>query len=390
MKNKKITIAGVPFSDNLGDYAIYYSLMNMLENNNKDITPLDLAGRRDFHKKKITSGFSLKQKIISSQNAVLNWFFTFGNAVYVSMRKNNENNVIIKSSDYVLIGGGNLLSDNYGNFPIKLWFLYRLIKKHNVNYSIVSVGVGNNWSWLAKLIFTKITRDAEKVSVRDTNSKMLLEKFTGRKDIEIICDPAIMMSSILQQYNKKSKQGTIGINVVDWGSLFFSSDLNTKEKYLNFNYNDFYKCIALYYISLGYNVAFFTNGADEDNKYLVELKKYLKEFDNKNVSFHIIEDFTSLVDTITSCEKIISSRLHSIIIASSYSIPTVGLVWDNKVRSFYNVLSCGDNYIELDELVTADSDGLLIKIDSMFPTNTVLSQRINMLKIELEKFISNY
>lgn len=45
-----------------------------------------------------------------------------------------------------------------------------------------------------------------------------------------------------------------------------------------------------------------------------------------------------LVDVIATCEYIISFRLHSLILAAAYDIPSIGLVWDSKVTSFFETI----------------------------------------------------
>ncbi|HFI0063786.1 TPA: hypothetical protein ACGORR_002024, partial [Streptococcus suis] len=70
-----------------------------------------------------------------------------------------------------------------------------------------------------------------------------------------------------------------------------------------------------------------------------------------------------LVQTISKFNRIISFRLHSHIISRALSIPSIALIWDNKVEEFFDFIGMKGNCFnfELDESI----DEITHKIDSI-------------------------
>ena len=86
----------------------------------------------------------------------------------------------------------------------------------------------------------------------------------------------------------------------------------------------------------GYKWKLFTNGNINDYN---AARKILTELGlSDNIDAYLFERPTrpaELIQHITSFRYIISFRLHSLIIASSFGIPSAGIVWDNKIIEFY-------------------------------------------------------
>lgn len=61
----------------------------------------------------------------------------------------------------------------------------------------------------------------------------------------------------------------------------------------------------------------------------------LKSNDFKNRGLLIPKTSQQLAETVASFDSIISCRLHSHIIAASFNIPSVAIVWDRKLRQFF-------------------------------------------------------
>lgn len=91
----------------------------------------------------------------------------------------------------------------------------------------------------------------------------------------------------------------------------------------------------------GKNVRIFTNGDEEDYKFASQFAKILPtEVAFERRPTRPIE----LVSIIASYDAVVSFRLHSLIVAASYNIPTIGFVWDEKVREFFEIIN-RDEYV---------------------------------------------
>src|SRR5690606_34600764 len=90
----------------------------------------------------------------------------------------------------VVIGGGNLLMDNFLNFPLLILRIVQRCERHNVPVKLFSVGAGKGYSWLGRQIMARIVQSdrVECVVCRDGNTYSLIkeigEEESGHK---IIC-----------------------------------------------------------------------------------------------------------------------------------------------------------------------------------------------------------
>jgi polysaccharide pyruvyl transferase WcaK-like protein len=97
---------------------------------------------------------------------------------------------------------------------------------------------------------------------------------------------------------------------------------------------------------LGYEVKLFTNGAISDQKFIEQLKEYMKlgkSFD-KMVEPRP-EKAKDLINLISSYDVVLGTRLHSNIISYSLEIPTVSIVWNNKQLMFSKINGIEDYFI---------------------------------------------
>ncbi|BBL29639.1 polysaccharide pyruvyl transferase family protein [Pantoea ananatis] len=390
MKVKKYLVVGVPYSDNLGDYAIYDAIQKNLNKKGGEVSTIDISGRRCFAERSLSSRVKMKQRLLAVNNNTARWFFTLTNAMIVSLKSVAFNARMISQSEFIIIGGGNIFSDNYGNFPVKLFFIYFLIKTLKKPYSVLSVGVGGNWSFLAKCIFKEIINKADEVSVRDHRSKALLKEYSIRRNIDVVPDPAVTLGQFYSNTSTEEKGVDVGINVIDWTRIFFSSDLNVKG--LQLNYFDIYLHLAIRYLKNQQKVTFYTNGANEDNCYLQRLSEHIFAYDPKlwsQLNFVFVSDYSQLINVISGFTKVVSSRLHSIIIASSFLIPSVGLAWDGKVSSFYHMLNFSKGAIQLDHLNGRSGEEIANLIEDSFIDKQTLREKIDAMGETFANYIKS-
>ena len=88
-------------------------------------------------------------------------------------------------------------------------------------------------------------------------------------------------------------------------------------------------------LSPHFPLTLFTNGAVEDEAFLNHLSRAIK-IQTGQTPARLPRPTTPrmLVENITQCRAVVAYRLHALITAFSLDIPSVGLVWDSKVRSF--------------------------------------------------------
>ncbi len=87
-------------------------------------------------------------------------------------------------------------------------------------------------------------------------------------------------------------------------------------------------------IRKGFHAAIFTNGSPEDIAYLQKLRPRLAAVGGDAVSFPVQRTPSELCAIISSLDVLVAYRMHAVIAAYSYGVPSVGLAWDRKLRSF--------------------------------------------------------
>jgi polysaccharide pyruvyl transferase WcaK-like protein len=144
------------------------------------------------------------------------------------------------------------------------------------------------------------------------------------RNIKLVPDVAIMAYRYynFKNYNRDSR--TIGINVI--APIFYIENSNDSVTDKNFNRQ---MIEIIEELNKEYKIVLFTNGDMSDQKYLYKL---IDELRNLDISY---EDRPTngfeLIKMVYKYSLVIGFRLHSLITAYSFNIPTIGIAWDRKV-----------------------------------------------------------
>lgn len=332
---KKILICAVPFSDNLGDGVIAASLAHIagLKYPDAKVEFLDIAGRHGFGEQNLRGGsaFGVFQKLPSLVRSAVLFAYCLKNYL---LKWRAHWRAAISDADLVLIGGGQLFSDVALNFPLKLYFLSRLLRGKKV--AVVSVGVTAKWSFWGKVLMGKFLKNAAPVffATRDADSaKNLHDVFrVPRPAIEVVPDPALVCASAFSEALAPAKKWDVGICVSSLDALVMNSEYGGAST--GGGSAEFFSRLADALRAEGARIVYFTNGASEDNRVL---EKISAQPATEGVSFLVPQRPGDLVELISACSCIAAHRLHANIVAYSLNIPSVGMNWDKKVESFFQL-----------------------------------------------------
>lgn len=201
-RQKKVVICGVSGSDNLGDTVIAECIAEFVKQElGQDPIICDISYREGLvsnvlNGKKINT-FKRLPKFFR-QCFVLILFslkFIFKGRKYLLKK--------LKGADFVIVGGGHLISDVDLNFPLKLFFLTTIAEELNLPILIVSVGVGSTWSKLGIALASRLvnSKNVKAIAVRDPLSKQNLVKYFGKGGSTILQDPAMLLSRFFPRGN---------------------------------------------------------------------------------------------------------------------------------------------------------------------------------------------
>lgn len=353
---KHVVICAVPYSDNLGDAVIAETLGFLIRQALPDcrISYLDIAGRTQLGESSLKKG-----RLMRIFSSLPGWARVPALTLAIGMKYRRQWRARWKQqladADVVVIGGGQLLCDVDLNFPLKLYLLAQCLGK-KAEVALVSVGVAGNWSGAGKYLLSRFFKQAAPrfISVRDENSRRNIVRVAGDtcSDVTIIPDPAIL-SSALYADKGLEKRWDVGICVSDVEALHYNADLVSVSEQGR-GIGMFAELVTRLRQS-GQRVVLFTNGAAEDNIAAAAVRSRLGVDD---VDFILPRSPAELVSVIAGCRSMVGHRMHANIIAFSFGVPSVGIVWDTKVASFFKLSGRGDFAMRQ----TASADDLIERL----------------------------
>lgn len=342
MNKRRIAIAAEIFSTNLGDGVIYESLRYLINriDRNIEILPLDISGRITWY---LTDPYaSYRLKLIALGKIKTAWLYAQLNLLRLRLaHKRRIDQVwsrILSQVDTVIIGGGQLLMDNYLDFPYKLNRLATLAKNKNIPVHLSSIGVGKNWSAEAKHLVSPLINQAVTITVRDTPSLKNLQKIFPNSKTTVTSDPAIWAAQVYKTGHNSQPLPRIGLGVINLVDIksHLPKSLPVSEKDLI----DFWLQTIRIMIKNKLTPQIFTNGNLEDARLARVLYKIVSRdlAAACTLSKQPINPF-ELVHQIKDYQAIVAYRLHASLIAMSCNIPSIGLVWDDKITALYQMIN---------------------------------------------------
>lgn len=335
----KVGIVGNYGHNNNGDEAILAGMLNQLKSidENCDITifsntPSDTIDRYNLKTQKFK---------YNKGNTLLSIIYTIGK-VYKNL----------KDLDLVIIGGGQLLMDLYRRGPM-LYAMYSILGKLAGKTIIYhAVGAGPISTKIGKFFIGLGLKNATSISVRDIQSKELLEKKYGIGDKVILAaDPAFSLEK--RHDNKGDTNKTIGFTTLPYfnGVYWPGEDMDKYNSYIGV----LQEIIQMLLDQTDYNIILFSTAYPADTKSSTDLYNRINS-KNKDRLINRIDNLhpNQLLETINECDLIIGTRLHSLILAVVGEKPIIGIEYQAKVRNFMERVGLQDNCFNIDVMEAED------------------------------------
>jgi polysaccharide pyruvyl transferase WcaK-like protein len=381
----KICIFGETYSENLGDGVIAESIRHIIASLLPDatITYHDMTGRRGWRQDQqiqpdaklipgLKRGFGLN---LTGRFKTVRRFYTLLSLLAAKYRGEFPK-LDGQAFDLAIIGGGQLIMDNELSFPTKLYLLARALGKDAQAIAVYSCGVGSNWSIIGRWLYRRVLRDQRMtgLTVRDTASRENLSRHFGfaRDAIDIIPDPALLAASAYKA-KRVEDSNTIGLGIM--GPLWVAQAIKPEysAKFNTTFLTQLWAKTAVGLLQRGYQVSLFTNGAPGDQNFAETVYAALPSYYQASVTLCPRPYLPSqLVNIIAGFRGIIAQRLHSHIIAYSLGIPSVGLVWDNKVEEFGDLTGRRQFFLDVDR---ATPDALNKSLDEALAEDVDAARR---------------
>lgn len=359
-------------STNIGDLVLSNCLKEQILKHNIEVKTLSYSQNPDIHvdinnipQKNAKNSIGLRHnlKMVLSYLGFNNlMFYFFNKKEYLNYEKKQLLEEEIKKSDFVVIGGGNMIFDifPYSLSAARFNYFIDMIKKYDKKILVLSIGIGPfiNKKQLKKCV--EVLEKVDYISFRDNKSYLLYSenkisnKFNNYNLLS--ADPAFN----LRLYEKNNDKKYVLLNVINPNLIY-----NNKNSILNVT--SLYISI-INHLSKKYNLMVFAT-EQMDVEYILELKEHL------NFNYIEINGFNDLIDLYSKSMCLIGTRMHSVIIALTQNIPVYGLVWQDKVEALFDMLELSE-YKQ--NIVNCDISDIFEQIQEYIENHDYYSNEVNV------------
>lgn len=334
----KIGIVGNYGNDNNGDEAILLSIIRQLQKafqiETNDITV-----------------FSNNPKQTAAQYGVTSYplYHKNGNAAKTFMKTYKLNKEIVKTLDFVVIGGGGILMDLYKR-EAPLYGSYAMMAKGSkVPYVVYGCGAGPLNTGLGKWFIRYMAKHARNISVRDPKSKALLQQIGIKREVHVIGDPAFSLEVDREGYS--SEPIKIGVTAVPYfnASYWPTGDEAKYNNYIEGMAKNLDRILEENHAE----VTFFATKYPQDADVTKDIQSKMKFSDKTSIIDENLKP-QKLLDLSASFDVLIGTRLHSLILATDAKTPIIGVSYHTKVNDFLEMAGLGEFSLPINSLHESD------------------------------------
>ena len=355
---KKIIIFGEFLSDNLGDVILgesqkytysklginielsNFELCNNIKKNDKENISFDNNNKRGKANFINVTHRNLYRKSNYYRHMIDMFIFFYKYPKYrLKLVK------YLKNSQHVIIGGGQLFSDNSLRMLLSIFVISRVARKNEIRVSIIGSGLCYPKTIISKNIIKYILskHDNSNVYLRDSKSISVANDLSNLNlnENNIIPDFAISYltnKSILS--NNEKPVNRVGIAPISFKCI-------PKEQQLNiYNYDNWWIELASLLSFNGYTPVLFCHGTQEDFDRCFDIynKAKLQGIDIELMPRPSKVD--NYIEYMAEFKTVICQRLHVSITAYAMNKSPISLPWDDKVKCFYNEALIPQRYLD--------------------------------------------
>lgn len=295
----------------------------------------------------------------------------------------NAANYHASTADAVVLGGGGLWHDytfeRAGGLPglfhgskisvTGFAVLPLLANLRGVPLHVVGMGVGPLADSEARLMVAHLAKMASSVTVRDTESKALLDDIVGTTDIAVQA-PDVVYGIDLSQFGSavpsadKTDRLCIGVNLRPWARGEFETDAIVEKVAAGLQ-----RVIATAGKPVHIVLLPMQEGPSFDRLPLAKLRDLI----GSKATFEEMSQPLSIDEYLTymrSIDVLVSMRLHACLLAHRVGTRAIGLSYDPKVALHFEELGRGEFALplsfETDQLASAISTSLVNPLDDVF------------------------
>lgn len=240
---------------------------------------------------------------------------------------------MIKAADMVIFAGGGIIKYKYEHFYEFISEIIQCAQEYDIPVYFNSVGIEGYDAQDERCLQLKTALNSncvKAITVRDdlkTLEQQYLEPDAHSVFTTDVIDPAVYTPDVYP-ICKEGQTHTIGLGIVRF-RIFEDNGLPQVTKEIQL---ELWSGIVKELEARGYKWKFFVNGLRSDCEFAEEVLAYMGRVSESRellVERPVAAD--ELVRTIASFDGVIACRMHANIIAYSLGVPSIGLVWNDKL-----------------------------------------------------------
>ena len=327
----KIAVIGVYYASNLGDAIICDCVAFWLKKKwpSASIDIIDIENKKEFAKQTDTSlrtleyrSWKLKWEYWQTKHHIKDWMY-YWNKTDVESRREFYKQIAEKGYDAAVFAGGQIFMDW---LSMDLAAFLHCFEKAKTPVYLNACGVGISISSQIRDTLRQylLNDNVKLISTRDNQKEIEKLYVNHQKKVSKTYDPALWTREVYPSVPKLST------NIVGLGVMYSNHAPLSKI-------TGFWMQMIKQLSTKGLPWTMFCNGSIDDYYYAAYILKKagLKQ---EEYLYDCAQRPDELVQQIASFRSLISFRLHSHIVATSFHIPAIAVVWDEKLRFYYRNL----------------------------------------------------
>lgn len=334
---KNIVVLGL-MNKNIGDTVILETCKYLISKINKDVTVsvYNLLPDEEI----------LKKHKIKERHSFFSKFIIFFRWLNPKIQQYYEE--ILKDADAVIFAGGGLIKFSREFCWNSIYSVIEYCDKKNIPVFLNAVGVEgySNFDLYAQIMKKSLNKSCVKaITTRDDIET--LKKY--RKDNISLAGDSALWTSDLFSLKENKKEDVIGIGLMR-KNIFTSYRIDFSEEKIIKTYKGIIEELE----RKGYKWRLFCNGLQSDYDLGVKVLQDMHREFSEEVLAPRPDSQEEYINLLTSFKAIIAARLHANIIATSYNIPSIGLVWNNKLTLFGRSIDCENRFIQKEKFFNSE------------------------------------
>jgi polysaccharide pyruvyl transferase WcaK-like protein len=276
----------------------------------------------------------------------------------------------LRGLDLLIVAGSQQLSDNIDGpwaFPYTLFKWSRLARLAGAEVVYLSVGAGPIESPLSRWFVRSALATASYRSYRDASSQRLIAEIGGPAHDPVIPDLVHGLEPGVRapQVSRSAAVQVVGINPMPFADPRFWHDADPLRYQ---RYVGTLASFARWLIDRGHDVLLFPTQLRADPPVISDIRSVLKMRGPAGVERRIvetsIESFDDLMAVIATCDIVVPTRFHGIVLAFLLRKPVLGIAYHPKARDLMAQMGQADYVVDVEPLDLAALEDRFIALEA--------------------------